>query len=132
MKLKHLNLILISLSLLLVSCSKGSLEDKVIGNWKQISVGHLPEGSTVVWTFNSDHKLFRVQTIDTIAVSDTGTWSVDNKFAQKNTLTIEGIEDRYDGLHSINQLDQYLRMQRVEFPDGHTDGSFLWSEFEKQ
>jgi len=132
MKLLPLFLRLFISLIVVSSCSKNSLEDKLIGSWKQISVGHLDEGTTVVWTFNSDHKVFRIQTKDSIAVGDTGAWSVNNKFAQKNTLTIEGIEDRYDGLHSIHQLDSYLRMQRVEYPDGHTDGSFLWSEFEKQ
>ncbi|MBN2669486.1 MAG: hypothetical protein JXR60_09665 [Bacteroidales bacterium] len=119
----------------LSSCSKTKIENKLLGDWKQISVGQAEvEGAKIVWTFASDHNLYRTTTTETGVTIDTAQWSLKVRFAQKNTLTIENLDGglHFDGTHLIHQLDDYLEMQRIEYTNGHSDGSFYWSEFEKQ
>ncbi len=132
MKARYIFYTLLAFSFVLVSCSKTKLEDKLIGNWEQISVGQIPEGTTITWTFNANHQLFRTTKTAAGISIDTAEWSVDNRFAQKNTLSIDNLDTYRNGKHLIHQLDDYLRLQRIEFINGHTDGSFQWNEFEKK
>ena len=132
MKARYIFYTLLAFSLVLVSCSKAKLEDKLIGNWEQISVGQIPEGTTITWTFNANHQLFRTTKTNSGISIDTAEWSVNNRFAQKNTLSIDNLDANRNGKHLIHQLDNYLRLQRIEFINGHTDGSFQWNEFEKK
>ncbi len=132
MKTRYILYILLIFSILFTSCSKTKLEDKLIGDWEKISVGQISEGTTITWTFNADHQLFRTTTRSGIVNIDTAEWSVDNRIAQKNTLSIDNLDQYCDGKHEIHQLNDYLRLQRIEFANGHTDGSFQWNEFEKK
>ena len=121
------------LSLLLSSCGKGSIEDKIVGDWKQLSVGQIPENAEVKWTFNANHQLFKTTFVkDTISKIDTAEWSVDYNMVTKNTLYIDNLSTSDDGTHLIHDLGEYLSIQRVEFVNGHGDGSYMWNEFEKQ
>ncbi len=116
----------------LSSCSKGSLEDEIIGEWEQISVGHIPDGTTYTWKFAADHNLYRTRKTGSSIAIDTAQWNVEANVASKNTLSIENLDTYTDGKHSIHQLDDYLELQRIEFINGHTDGAFQWNEFEKK
>jgi len=126
-------LVLATVSLLIFSsCSKSTFENKLIGEWKQISLGgsHL-QGKEITWTFNANGALYRTIVRDSGTQIDTAQWSVENRFAQKNTLSITNLDPDIDGKHLIHQLDNYLSIQRIEFENGHTDGSFQWNEFER-
>jgi len=132
MKTRYIFYTLLAFSFILISCSKTKLEDKLVGDWKKISVGQISDGTTITWTFNADHQLFRTTKHGETTSIDTAEWSVNNRFAQKNTLSIDNLDSYNDGKHEIHQLNDYLRLQRIEFANGHTDGSFQWNEFEKK
>ena len=120
------------LSLLLSSCGKGSIEDKIIGDWRQISVGQISKSKDVKWTFQANHQLFRTTyTKNTIEKIDTAEWSVDYNIISENTLFIDNLSVNEDGTHLIHDLDEYMSIQRVEFVSGHGDGAYMWNEFEK-
>jgi len=133
MKIKLILISVVALSFILNSCGKGSIEDKLVGDWQQISVGQIPENTVVKWTFSADHRLFQTVTVnDTIIASiDTAEWSVEYNMATKNTVFIDNLSANADGTHLIHELDDYLSIQRVEFTNGHGDGSYMWFEFEK-
>jgi hypothetical protein len=121
--------------LFFASCSKSKIEDKIIGDWKQLSVGQNElDNADVKFTFTGDYKLYRTTIQDNNISIDTGAWSLDVRFANKNLLVIENLDNglHFDGKHLIHELKDYMELQRVEYPDGHSDGSFYWSEFEKQ
>ena len=104
-----------------------------MGKWKQISLGgtHL-EGNDVTWQFSADHTLYRSTVSDDSEVIDTAQWSVNARLG-KNHLTIDNLDpEKYDGTHLIHTLNTTMELQRIEFINGHTDGAFFWSEFEKQ
>lgn len=127
--------------LLLTSCSKNSIENDLVGNWEQLSVGQAQLKDTkVTLTFKADHNLYKT-TISPDGLSvDTGQWSVKYNFSSKNTLVIENLEkvtniqvqDHMNGTHLIHQLDEYLELQRTKFIGGSTTAAFKWSEFEKK
>jgi hypothetical protein len=119
----------------LFSCSEASIEEDLVGKWKQISLGgsHL-DGNDVTWTFAANHNLYRstVSSVDNSEVIDTAQWKVDANLG-KDHLIIENLDPtQYDGKHLIHSLGTTMELQRIEFINGHTDGSFFWSEYEKQ
>ena len=133
MKLRiSLALITIISSIFLTSCSEASLENDLVGSWKQISVGHIPEGTEITWTFSANHFLYQTKKTENSIKIDTAFWQVQINYVSKNSLVIENLNENIDGKHLIHSLDTYLKLQRVEFTNGHTDGSFIWSEFEKK
>lgn len=115
------------------SCSKSALEDKLIGDWKQISVGQSElKKFDVVWTFAANRELYQTRTIDTtVLLIDTAQWSIEVNAFSKNSMTIENLNNETDGKHNIMQLDSYLELHRIELPNGHTE-AFQWKEFEKK
>lgn len=132
MNLRILVLSFIAISILFSSCSKTSLEDKLIGEWEQISVGHIPEGTKITWTFAANQALYKATKKGGSVVIDTASWSIEVNTLSKNTLSIENLHANIDGKHAIQQLDDYLELLRIEFMNGHTDGAFQWNEFEKK
>jgi len=132
MKTRLIFIAITTLFIALSSCSKESLEDDIIGEWEQISVGQIPDGTTITWKFAADHNLYRTKKTGSSIAIDTAQWSAEANAASKNTISIENLDDNIDGKHSIHQLDDYLELQRIELINGHTDGAFLWNEFEKK
>lgn len=132
MKTRFLTFLIIIATLFLTNCSKQKYENKIIGTWKQISVGQIPAGTTKTWTFNADQSLYRTTTSANGTSIDTAHWNFDLKLAHKNYLSIDNLDPYVDGKHMIHELGNTLKLQRVEFSNGHTDGSFQWNEFEKQ
>lgn len=134
MKIRIFYILLLGIILVSAGCSKSKLENKIVGDWTQLSVGQNElKNKVVVWTFTADHKIYRSTTYEDEVTIDTASWSLNVKFAQKNILTIENLDPMWlDGKHIIHELDDYMKLQRVEFTNGHSDGSFYWSEFEKK
>ena len=127
------------LVLFLSSCSKSSIENDLVGNWEQLSVGHL-ENTKITLQFKADHNVYKTTIKPNSLKVDTGQWSVKYNFSSKNTLIIENLEevsdfkaqDHMNGTHLIHQLDEYLELQRTKFPDGSGNSAYKWSEFEKK
>ena len=132
MNFRILFLSFLAIIVLFSSCSKTSLEDKLIGEWKQISVGHIPEGTEITWTFAANQALYKTKTTGNTVTIDTASWSVEMNTLSKNTVSIENLHANIDGKHAIQELDDYLELLRIEFINGHTDGAFQWNEFEKK
>ena len=131
MKIKLLLISVVALLFLLSSCGKGSIEDKLVGDWQQISVGQIPENTVVKWTFSADHRLFQTKTVQDVVTIDTAEWSVEYNIATKNTVFIDNLSPDQNGTFLIHDIKDYLSIQRVEFTNGHGDGSYMWFEFEK-
>jgi len=134
MKIKFLFVIFVLTSLLLgfSSCSKNTLEDKLIGDWEQKSVGQIPDNVNVVWTFTASHSLYRTTQWPDSSKTDTAQWSAHSNFMKKNTLRIENLDEFNNGKYIIHRLTDFLEIQRTEFPDGSSGGAFKWHEFEKK
>ena len=120
---------IIGLSLLLGSCGKGSIEDKIIGDWEQLSVGQIPEGTEIKWTFAADHSLYQTTTTNTGITIDTAGCFRGQVIL--HSVYIDNLSSAVDGNYLIHDLKNYLSIQRVELTNGHGDGSYLWKEFEK-
>jgi len=125
------SLLFIIFSIIFSSCGKKQ-EDKLIGKWEKLSVGQIPEGKNIQWTFSADHKLYRyTKTADTLII-DTAQWQITIHFASDNTLFITNLDELVNGKHFIHELGDYLKLQRFENEDGSNNAAFLWSEFEKK
>lgn len=127
--------------LIFTSCSKSSIENDLIGNWEQLSVGQGQLKDTkVTLTFKADHNLYKTTIRPNGLSVDTGQWSVKYNFSSKNTLLIENLEkvtdiinqDHMNGTHLIHQLDDYLELQRTKFIGGNSSKAYKWSEYEKK
>ena len=126
------SLLFLLLSATLSGCGKRQ-EDKIVGEWNKISVGQIPEGTSISWTFSADHKLYRYtkSSSDSIII-DTAQWSLTIHFASDNVLLIDNLDEFNNGKHFIHELGDYLKLQRFESSNGNTEAAFLWNEFEKK
>ena len=105
MNFRFLFLSFLAITVLFSSCSKTSIEDKLIGEWRQISVGHIPEGTEITWTFAANQALYKTTKTDNSVAIDTANWSVETHTFSKNTLSIENLHSNIDGKHTIQQLN---------------------------
>ncbi len=115
------------------SCSKEKAENKIVGTWKQISVGQIPEGTEYIWTFEEDNKLY-ISTYQnsTIAKVDTANWDVEMRFARKNYINVKNTDLNNNGKYMVIEADEFLKIQRTEFPNGESAAAYLWLEFERK
>ncbi len=137
MKIRNILLIaLLSFIVLFSGCSKEKTENKIVGTWNQISVGQIPEGVEVAWTFNDDNtlKMDKYQN-GVLTKTSTANWELKMTFGRKNQLEITNYDRAFDvraidrnGTYTIHKLDDHLKILRV---DAEVDYAYLWMEFKK-
>jgi len=125
------SLLFLLLSATLSGCGKRQ-EDKIVGEWNKISVGQIPEGTSISWTFSADHKLYVHTTSSDSTNTITAQWTLTTHFASDNVLLIDNLDKFNDGKYLIHELDDYLKLQRFETVDGSNNAAFIWHEFEKK
>ncbi len=136
MKIRNILLIAsLSFIVLFSACSKEKTEEKIVGTWHQISVGHIPEDTEIVWSFEEDNSLVVTRYKNgNLDKTGSATWELKMRFARKNQLEIKDYTYDFDGANRngtylIQELGDHLKLQRTESED---DAPFLWMEFKKE
>ncbi len=131
---KYLILILSVFVLLGTSCAKKT-ESKIVGEWQLVSVGDCGWADSAAWVFYSggDLSVEYDPVMNDGTIKQLGTWEVYTRSLVTPYLEVGGSVGGLDGHWKIEKINnKKLILQRIEFPNGETQGAFLRREFLKK